>query len=176
MQRTRVGLISLASAVALSACTGDGVTTVRSRGATTYSASLYVQSLAQEGTNAVVVRNSPFPAEAVLEALRARYQGDQYRFALGTPADWNGYTVVIGFGGPPVGNRNFCVSPDQPQPAASGGIELVADYCYGNRLVTEVQSRGPAVSGPEDPRFRELIGQSIAELLTNDTGQFPDLP
>jgi len=52
----------------------------------------------------------------------------------------------------------------------------VADYCYGNRLVTEVLSRAPAVSGPDDPRFRELIGQSIAELFTNETYQLPDVP
>ena len=160
----------LAAALALSACTG--VTTVRSEGGTTYSAGLYVQSAAQNGTNAVVLRNSPFPADAVLAALRDRYQGDQYRFALGTPPDWNGYTVILGFGGPPVGAQNLCANPDQPQAAAPAGrVELVADYCYGRQLVTEVLSRSPGVSGPEDPRFRELIGQSIAELFTDEPFQ-----
>jgi hypothetical protein len=169
-------LACLVGAIALPSCAGDGVTTVRSRTAGTYSAGLYVQSLAQNGTNSVMVRNSPFPAEAVLAALRARYEGGQYRFALGTPPDWNGYTVIIAFGGPPVGSQNLCVNPNQPQSTTSAGSEVVADYCYGSRLVTEVVSRGPAVSGPDDPRFRELIGQSIAELFTNETPQFPDIP
>ena len=176
MQKAWSALISLAGAVALSACSGDGVTTVRSKGGATYSAGLYVQSLAQNGTNAVVVRNSPFPEEAVIEALRARYPGGQYRFAPGTPQGWNGYTVIIGFGGPPIGNQNLCQNPNQEQPSLPARTTLVANYCYGNRLLTEVVSRGPAVAGPDDPRFRELIGQSIAELFTNDTSQFPDIP
>ncbi len=174
MHKAGAALICLAGAVALSAC-GGGITTVRSKGAATYSAGTYVQSVAQNGTNAVVARNSPVPAEAVVDALRARYTGGQYRFALGTPPDWNGYTVIIGFGAPPVGNQNLCQNPNQVQ-SATAGTALVADYCYGNRLVTEVVSRGPAVSGPDDPNFRELIGQSIAELFTNDTSQFPDIP
>ncbi|HTY69453.1 MAG TPA: hypothetical protein VMH36_22550 [Alphaproteobacteria bacterium] len=174
MHKAGATLVCLAGAVALSAC-GGGITTVRSKGAATYSAGTYVQSIAQNGTNAVVVRNSPVPAQAVVDALRARYTGGQYRFALGTPPDWNGYTVVIGFGAPPVGNQNLCQNPNQVQ-SATAGSALVADYCYGNRLVTEVVSRGPAVSGPDDPNFRELIGQSIAELFTNDTSQFPDIP
>lgn len=174
------GPIACAGALALSAC--SGVTIVRSEGGTTYSAGLYVQSAAQNGTNAVVIRNSPFPEDAVLAALRGRYQGDQYRFALGTPSDWNGYTVILGFGGAPIGAQNLCENPNQTQPAASvGRIHLVADYCYGPRLVTEVLSRSPAVSGPEDPRFRDLIGQSIAELFTDEPFQDrgsgpPDVP
>ena len=173
MQNAWPVLVSLAGAVALSSCVGDGVTTVRSEGVTTYSAGLYVQSVAQSGTNAVVVRNSAYPPEAVLDALRARYRGGQYRFALGTPSDWNGYTVVIAFGGPPVGNKNLCENATQLQFAPSAGTALVADYCYGNRLITEVQGRAPPVSGPDDPRFRELIGQTIAELFTNDPFQGP---
>ncbi len=169
-------LISFAGAVALSACSGGGVTTVRSRDTTTYSAGLYVQSLAQQGTNSVVVRNGPFPAESVVMALRARYEGGQYRFALGTPPDWNGYTIIIGFGGAPVGSRNLCENPDLPLPASSNGLAVVADYCFRDRLVTEVVSHGPAASGPDDPHFRELIGQSIAELFTNETPQFMDIP
>ena len=159
-----------AGALALSACAG--VTTVRSEGGSTYSAGLYVQSVAQVGTNAVVVRNSPFPPDAVLAALRDHYRGNRYRFALGTPPDWNGYTVLIAFGGPAIGNESLCANPNQPQRSpAGGGVELVAEYCYGNRLVTEVLGRAPALSGPEDPRFRELIGQSVDELFTNESFQ-----
>ena len=165
--------VLLAGACILSAC-DVGVTTVRLKGGSNYSAGAYVQTGAQNGTNAVVVRNSPFPPEAVLAALRARYQSNQYRFALGTPAGWNGYTVVIGFGLPPVGSQNLCGNPDLPQaPSPAGVTALVANYCYGNRLVTEALGRTTGVTGPDDPRFRDLIGQTIAELFASD--EYADL-
>jgi hypothetical protein len=164
--------VPLAGALALSACAVGGITTVRSEGGTTYSAGLYVQSVAQSGTNTVVVRNSPFPPDAVLTALRDYYRGDRYRFALDRPPDWNGYTVLIAFGGPAIGNQSLCENPNQPQLSPAGGeVDLVAEYCYGNRLVTEVLSRALALGGPDDPGFRELIGQSIDELFTNDSFQ-----
>lgn len=158
--------VVLAGTFALAAC--GGVTTVRLIGGANYSAAGYVQTAAQNGTNAVVVRNSPFPADAVLAALRARYQGNQYRFALGTPPDWNGYTLILAFGGPPAGSQSLCANPNLPQPASPGGVvELMANFCYGNRLVGEALSRAPALTGPDDPNFRKLIGQTIAELLIN---------
>ena len=164
--------IVLVGACVLSAC--NGVTTVRLKGGSTYSAGAYVQTSAQNGANAVVVRNSPFPPEAVLAALRARYQSGQYRFALGTPADWNGYTVVIGFGLPPVGSQSLCADPAPPQPPSPAGVmALVANYCYGNRLVTETLGRAGGVTGPDDPRFGDLIGQTIAELFASD--EYADL-
>lgn len=162
----------LAAGLALTAC--GGVTTVRLKGGSDYSAGAYVQTSAQNGTNAVVVRNSPFPPDAVVAALRARYQSNQYRFALGTPTDWNGYTVVLGFGLPPVGGQNLCNNPDLPQaPAPAGVTALLANYCYGNRLVTEALGRVEGVTGPDDPRLRDLIGQVIAELFAND--EYADL-
>lgn len=159
------------SVAMLAACSGDGVTTVRS--ADVGSAAFYVQSAAANGTNAVVVRNSPYPPEAVLDALRDRYKGNQYRFALGAPPDWNGYTVVIGFGQPPVGAQNQCENPNLPQALSPPGIiELVADYCSGNRLITETRGRAPA-TGPDDSQFRELIGQTVGELFTNEPERYP---
>lgn len=167
--------VLLAGTFALAAC--GGVTTVRMIGGANYSAGRYVQTAAQNGTNAVVVRNSPFPAEAVVAALRDRYRGNQYRFALGTPLDWNGYTVVLAFGAPPVGSQSFCADPNLPQAASPRGVvELVANYCYGNRLVTEALSRAPELTGPNDPNFRELIGQTIAELFINQRVSELDRP
>jgi hypothetical protein len=166
--------VLLAGMLVLSACDSAGVTTVRLKGGSNFSAGAYVQTGAQNGTNAVVVRNSPFPPEAVLEALRARYQSNQYRFALGTPPDWNGYTVVIGFGLPPVGTQSLCVNPAPPQAASPAGVvALVANYCYGDRLVTEALGRTGGIAGPDDRRFRDLIGQTIAELFASD--QYADL-
>ena len=167
-------LVLLAATSALAAC--DAVTTVHMVGGADYSAGRYVQTGAQNGTNAVVVRNSPFPAEAVLAAIRARYQGDQYRFALGTPSDWNGYTVILGFGGQPPGDRTLCDDPNLPQPPSPHGVvELVANYCYGNRLVTEALSRAPALTGP---RFLgNYVNQPAAALSSRIRTSMPlDMP
>jgi hypothetical protein len=154
------------AAVALSAC--DGAFVNRSEGASVYTGYLYAQSQAAGGTNAVMVRNSPFPPEAVVSALQDRYQSDQYRFGLGpSPVDWNGYTVVLAFGGAPVGNQNLCQNPNLPLPvAASGRTAVIAEYCVGNILVSEATGWTSAVNDPQDPRFKNLLGDIVAELFS----------
>ena len=154
------------AAVALGAC--DGTVVNRSEVAGGYTGFLYTQSQAANGTNAVTVRNAPFPPDAVVSALRSRYQGDQYRFGLGpTPADWNGYTVVLAFGGAPVGIQNLCQGPNLPLPAASSGrTVVVGDYCLGNILVSEATGSTSAVGDPQDPHFKALVGDVVAELFS----------
>jgi hypothetical protein len=157
-------LVAGASVLALGAC--DGVAVNRSDNMT-YTGGLYSQSQAQGGTNAVMVRNGPFGGDAVLDALHQRYQSDQYRFGLGpTPNGWNGYTLVLGFGGAPVGNQNLCENPNLPlSPSSTGRTSLIGDYCYGTRLVSEASGWTGAVSGPADPRFQNLVGDVVAQLF-----------
>lgn len=161
-------LLSLALGAAVLAIAGcGGVVVNRSEIAGGYTGSLYTQSQAAGGTNAVTVRNAPFPPEAILNALRARFQGDQYRFGLGPPpAEWNGYTIVLGFGGAPVGIQNLCQNPDVPlRTTLAGRTDLIGDYCYGNILVTEATGWTGAVTGPDDPRFQHLVGDVVTELF-----------
>lgn len=155
-----------ASTLVLAGC--DGAAINRSEVTPGYTGMLYVQTQAQNGTNAVLVRDAPVPPDAVLAALRERYEGNQYRFALGpTAADWNGYTIVLGFGGPPIGTQNQCENLNIPlQPPSAGRTSLVGDYCYGNRLVSEVTGWTGAVSGPDDPKLRNLVGDVVAELFS----------
>lgn len=155
-----------AAALALTGC--DGAMVNRSEAAGGYTGFLYTQSQAANGTNAVVLRNSPFPPEAVVSAVQSRYDGDQYRFGLGpSPAGWNGYTVVLAFGGAPAGNQNLCQNPNLPLPvAASGRTAVIGDYCYGNILVGEATGWTGSVNNPEDPRFRNLVGDVVAELFS----------
>ena len=164
--RSKPGRALLAGlALALTACDG-AVTVVRSR-AVTYSAGPDIRALAASGTNAVVVRNSPVAPQAVLDALRARYASGQYRFMLApAQAGWNGYTVIVGFGQPPLGPHNQCEDPDIPLPAAPSGRTVVtADYCLQDRLVAEAVGRSPALADPNDPRLNELVGGVVAELF-----------
>lgn len=168
-------LLCAATAVIMLAGCGSGVTVVRSPLAANYTGAFYVQTSAQNGTNAVLVRNSPVPPEAVVAALQARYQGNQYRFAPApNPPDWNGYTVVLSFGGPVIGNQNLCQNLNaaqvQPSPAQT---QVVGNYCYGDRLVTAATGRAPRITGPDDPRFQDLVGSVVAELFTNEQQRFP---
>lgn len=156
-------------AASLAGCVTDGVVVNRSPVTPGYTGDLYVQSSAQNGVNSVVVRNSPVPPEAVLDALRQRYQSNQYRFALSpNPPGWNGYTVVLSFGGPVIGNETLCQNLNAPRVAVSEGTAVVGDYCYGNRTVTEATGQSREITGPQDPILRALVGDVVAELFTNE--------
>ena len=165
MDRTAlIGLIGIA-AIGLGGC--DGVVVNRSEIAGGYTGYLYAQTQAAGGVNGLVVRNSPFPPEAVLAALQARYQSNQYRFALGPSPEWNGYTVIIAFGGAPVGGQNLCQNPALPSgPVLSDTTSVIADYCYGTTLVSEATGWTSAVSSPNDARFQRLVGDVVAELFS----------
>lgn len=154
----------------LSGC-GDAVIVNRSEGVSTYNAGTYVQSLAQNGTNGVVVVNDPFgPAgdQAIVTALQARYSSSQYRFALGTTMpDWNGYTVVLGFG-EPVGNQTQCTVAAQSRTTGLPGQTLViGDYCYGTRVVSEATGYARNLRGPDDPLLGKLAAAVFAEMVIN---------
>jgi hypothetical protein len=166
MTKRLLWCIAGVAAVTLTAC--DGTIVNRSEVAGGYTGFLYTQSQAAGGTNAVMVRNAPFAPDAVVTALQDRYQSDQYRFGLGpTPADWNGYTVVLAFGGAPVGTRNLCQDPNLPLAAPSGGrTTVVGDYCLGNILVSEATGWTSAVQDPQDPHFKNLVGDVVAELFS----------
>ncbi len=154
----------------LAACSSDGVTVTRSEVSPGYTGAFYVQTQAQNGVNSVLVRNSPVPPQDVVDALQARYQSGQYKFAPGpNPPGWNGYTVVLSFGGPTLGSQSLCQNMNAPQAGVPADrTEVVGDYCYGDREVTEASGRAPHIAGPQDPRFQELIGDVVAELLRNE--------
>ncbi|HEX9463925.1 MAG TPA: hypothetical protein VGB82_15100 [Alphaproteobacteria bacterium] len=170
MKRTNRHLIAgaVATTVLVAGCS-DAVMVNRSEIAAGYTGDFYVQTQAQNGVNAVVLRNSPFPPDSVISAIQSRYQSNQYRFGPGpAPQNWNGYTVVIGFGGPTIGNQNLCQNPNLPLRLQSAGeTSVIGDYCYGNILISEAQGWTGAVSGPQDPRFSKLMGAVVAELLAD---------
>jgi len=153
----------------LAAC-DSGVWINRSEGVNTYTADYYVQTLAANGTNSIVFRNNPFGregAEAGLAALRDRYASGQYRFALGpTASDWNGYTVVFVFGRT-VGNRNPCQVDQPPAVVQSDASVLKADYCYGDRIVSEAIAYSGTIGGANDPRYGQMVAEVVAELFQN---------
>jgi len=169
-KRVVIPFLAAAAALMLAGC-GDAVTITRSEATTGYTGSFYVQTSAQTGVNSVVVRNSSLPPQTVMDALQARYQSGQYKFGPGpNPADWNGYTVVLSFGGPVLGGQTLCQNLNAPQAGVPADrTEVVGQYCYGDRLVTEASGRTSAITNPQDPRLQELVGGVVAELFRNDS-------
>jgi len=159
------GTAAISAALGVAAC-ADAVAVKRSEIAGGYTGWVWVQTLAQNGTNAVAIRNSPFPDTAVLAALQTRYSGAQYRFGLGRPADWNGYTVIIGFGRPAAGTGDLCKGQTL-LPADPGKMTVTAAYCYGDILLTEAQGWTGAADAAEDWQFTNLVGALVAELFAD---------
>ncbi len=168
MPLMRAALAVLVAAATLAGC--NGIVTYRSEGAGNPSAQTYAPYAAMNGTTLLVVRNNPFPSDRNSEAVRAVVSTHNpmrgYRFSLTMPPDWNGYTVMLGFGQSPIGNQSLCQNAQLPlRPTPSGRTALIADLCYGPQLVTEAYGHSPAVSGPDDPRFGSLVGQVMTELF-----------
>jgi hypothetical protein len=163
-----MAVLAVVAGLALAGC--GGVMTYRSEAAGNRSAQTYAPYAAMNGTNLLVVRNNPFPEDrvnqAVLGVVATHNPMQRYRFALAQPPDWNGYIVVLGFGESPVGNQDLCRNAQLPlRPTPAGQTALIADLCYGEMLVTEVYGHSPAVGGPDDPMFLNLVSQVTTELF-----------
>ncbi len=180
-RKARLGLLAatFAGALALAACE-HGITTFRSEASGWPTEQYNAPYAALNGTNLAIVRDNPFPAdkgnEAVLAVMRVNNPMRMYRFALAPTPDWNGYSVILGFGESPVGNQNLCQNPALPlRPTPVGRTSLIADLCYGPLMITEVYGHTDVVGGPDDPRLAALVGGVLEDLLALKTRQHPHL-
>ena len=126
----------------------------------------------KSGEMAVEIHGQPFgapvPETAIASAapmpgwLNARSLTTQPK--PGTP---RAYRVVLTFNpADSTGVRDACTT-SQPAVVQPGNekITISADYCAIDRSVSHLVANGPAVSGPDDPRFREMLGMVLASLL-----------
>ncbi len=68
----------------------------------------------------------------------------------------------------PPGAALMCSEIDRVPVAPSGAeTHVQAAFCSGNRLLAEAHAVGPAVAGPEDPAFQNLMRQVMLNLLSN---------
>lgn len=167
--RHRLRLALLAGVLALLASCAGGVTTYRSEGGNP-SAQLYAPYAAMNGTTLAIVRDDPFPGDpaglAVIQVMNANNPMRSYHFAPATLPGWNGYTLVFAFGEPPTTNISLCQNTSMPvPPMPPGEIAVIADLCLGPELITEVYGHSGAVAGPEDPRFADLVSQTMEDLF-----------
>ncbi len=58
--------------------------------------------------------------------------------------------------------------------SSTGKLRVMAAFCYGDQVVSEVQGEVPSVTGPGDPRFKSVIQQVTLFLFPPDEPQGDD--
>lgn len=157
-------------AMFLAACTGTPVT-IDSTSTADYDLSLVAYG-AKSGEMAAEIHGQPFaaavPADTIARAApmppwsAARILSAKPR--PGTPLN---YRVVLTFNpAERSGVSNACVVSHPPvAPPDQGMLRVSADYCAFERSISHLVASAPAPSGPEDPRFRDLMALVLAHLL-----------
>lgn len=175
--------LALASPLLLSACGSPQVYG-------TYYNSGYAPShpmlAAADGESLAVIRANPFADDRdnakVLATMQGRNPGPKMFFRQTARVESRyDYKVVVTFASSGAGVANPCLDTQAlPAAARTGRIDLRADFCVGGALLSEARGSIDAVEHADDPRFRRLMGDLLAQLLTdrdpndnNDVCRFP---
>jgi uncharacterized protein YceK len=175
---TRPRSLAFATAIALSGCSSV-VTSTTSYDVYFRSGVLSEFGYAASRTGGVMpvaVVGNPFDApkpavdQAVVAAMQGRNVGAPVRFAV-SPADAerSGYEVVMAFGAGPGAATALCVERGafQAPPGGSSGT-LLAVFCGGTDARSwAFSSIGPVAASPDDPLFRDMVGQTTFLLIPN---------
>ncbi len=160
-----------AVAVVATACTGEIMTSELHR---PNSDSFFRYSAGRGEMLAVVVGN-PFPVSkdvldrVVTDAMLGNHNGPMTQFSTnpGPKADHN-QRVVVAFNTPTAMHpRSLCGNPTAIPTAAAEAGKLRAEvaFCVESDLYSDVDISIPAVSSPNDPRFRHMIASAMWELI-----------
>lgn len=143
----------------------------------------HVMLAAANTPSLAVIRNDPFPQdrnnEGVLAAMQGRNLGPRMYFSqTPRPDDKYGYKVVLNFGAASgtggSGFAPYALAGGSPQcqaqataPSAtpvSGDITVTGAFCVGDLLLTDASASIGGAEGPDDPRFKRLIGDLMVAL------------
>jgi hypothetical protein len=159
----------LLAGLGLYACTGASVIS-HSYYNSAYSPD-HVQLAAASGTAVAAIRNNPFAADrdnaGVVAAMQGRNFGPRLYFSqTPRPDDKYGYKVILDFRPPGPSSAYQCQGESTPPTSAppSGQIDVTATFCVGDRLLTDAAGTVSGATGPDDPRFRQLIGDIMVAL------------
>lgn len=181
-------VLLLASLLALGAC--SDISTIHTSYYNSGYSPSHVQLAAASGPSLAVIRDDPFPTdrnnEGVLAAMQGRNFGPRMYFTqTPRPDDKYGYKVVMNFGpAPPTyegsapqayggyapstyGGYNAACRYGPTPPASrppTGPITVSAAFCVGDILLTDASGSIGEATGPDDPRFRRLIGDVMVAL------------
>lgn len=140
----------------------------------------HVRFASAVGPTLAVIRDNPFPGDAgnaaVLAAMQERNYGPRLYFVqTPRPDDRYGYKVVMDFGSA-TPSTTLCQRGPTPSSAraASGRVVVAAAFCIGDLLLSDATGAVEGVSGPDDPRFRRLIGDILVALTPPYDPKFND--
>ena len=160
------------AAVVLSAC--DAVTTygpVQSESPIPQQ-QLYIA--AEKGAIVADVRGNPFPipdarlAEFVRGHMRNALQGPYVRFVAAHGSETvEPYRVVVVFNAEPGAHfRNLCTDDAaSPPKGATGTMTVFMGFCFGSDPISATWGSTYGISGPDDPKFRELVRRTALTLV-----------
>lgn len=186
---SQIGALLLLGGVA--GCTNaDGISVVQNEESGYFSSSEYGYDVSR-GNTPVYIAGSTFSQDpkAFVNKVVADMQGadwNPHAHFTGTP-DPNSsriYSYAIAFGDPSVTGANLCAATDRPDtpnyhypmgskgnasyerpaPTSEAGVTLVAALCRYDKSTSAVTARAASVTGPNDPKFRELVRTAVLEL------------
>jgi hypothetical protein len=167
--------LPVALAIALGGCsTSNGVSIVEGQQTGYFAAEEYTRDESM-GDIAVVVRGSAFGtdqqtlANLVVNDMQGADWGPHAQMAVSsTPDSARMYFYVMMVNGPlDIGGSSLCARPSQPLPGAvqaPGEMRLEGALCRFDKAAASVSGRAVGVSGPNDPKVRELIAGAVREL------------
>jgi hypothetical protein len=152
----------LAAAIAVAACAAGNVRLTQQDIAPSYSPGEFAYAGAGRDMHVVVIGN-PFGGDhsaferAVTDAMQGQHWGQRTKL-FDPPRSLN--------------SARLCreVASALPSESAGEGIVLFAAFCRGKRLRTEIKGHISSATGPDDPAFRELVGQVTNGLFPPDRG------
>lgn len=159
----------------LAACAGlapSGVTT--QRGQWDFYTPNYVHYTTAPGEVNTVIFGTPFGMEQaqferrVTDLMYRRpFWSSPAKYVTGPSEKARQAMYVVLVFNPPLSydGHDACAKKDQGGSPVSGEVRLVAAYCSTVHMLSEVTARATDVSGPNDPRFEQLIHQTMIQLF-----------
>ena len=161
---------ALSLALLLAGCTGTPVT-IDSTSTADYNLSLVAYG-AKSGEVAAEIHGQPFaapvPSQTIARAApMPPWSAARTLTAQPGPGTPRNYRVVLTFNpAERSGVSNACIVSRPPiAPPDQGMLRVSADYCAFDRSLSHLVASAPAASGPDDPRFRDLMAVVLAHLL-----------
>lgn len=170
-------ILAIATLTLLAGCAPGGVSLTHQDVSTGYSPGEFAYAGANRDLRVVIV-GDPFGGDraafgsAVTDAMQGRHWGQPANFTT-TPGDDARplYRVLLLFDPPATLNRmRLCRDEDSALPTgpAGDGVVLYGAFCRDDRSLTTIRGRIPEATGPDDPAFRELVGQVTNGLFPPD--------
>ncbi len=174
LQHTSLKSVSLAALLMLAACAPGNVRLSHLHIDGVYSASEFAYAGAGRDLR-VDVAGNPFGGDraaferAVTDAMQGRHWGPLANFTTTPGPDAReAYRVVMLFEPPRSfnGARLCDIAPSELRSESDqGSLSLFGAFCRGDKTMTRVMGRISGAAGPDDPAFRELVGQVTTGLF-----------